>query len=227
MRLRSVLGLAAAAVLAGAAHAQQPASPAQAQPQAQPPKGQLNYYPPALYRMDDVGKTLKLNQDQINRLNAVTEKVQAQYRAQYQKINPVNDAESLLRLQELSRQYHGDWNKAAAEVFDNEQRARYQQLYLQYGGFNSLYDPEVQRRLNLTPEQLKNLREPADWSHLQMQAISSTGTTDPAKSVQMYNEYWKQRQERFNKFLTPEQQRVWREMTGEPYTFRPAFAPKP
>jgi hypothetical protein len=36
----------------------------------------------------------------------------------------------------------------------------------------------------------------------------------------------KQREQRFTKFLTPEQLKTWREMTGDPYTFQPAFTPK-
>src|SRR3954452_8901742 len=98
MRGNYALGLALGLMLAGAAGAQQP-------------PGQPNPYPPALYRMGDVGKALNLNQEQVNRLNAVTDKLQAQYNAQYGKLNSLNDAERFARTQELNRQYYCDWMK--------------------------------------------------------------------------------------------------------------------
>ena len=41
--------------------------------------------------------------------------------------------------------------------------------------------------------------------------------------TEMYGDYWRQREGRFNKFLTREQQKKWAEMTGEPYRFQPVF----
>jgi len=184
---------------------------------------QTNPYPTSLYQMNDVSKTLNLTQDQINKLNALTEQVQAQYRQNYARLNTLNEQERFARQQELNRQYYNDWNKGATDIFNANQRTRYQQVNYQYGGFNTLYDPDVQKRLNLTPAQVESLRENAVWSNQQLQDISRLGATDAAKATQMYRDYWTQRQERFNKFLTPEQQRTWGQMIGEPYTFQPTF----
>jgi hypothetical protein len=41
----------------------------------------------------------------------------------------------------------------------------------------------------------------------------------------MHRDYWKLRDERLNNYLTPEQQKTWREMTGERYEFQPTFTP--
>ena len=128
-------------------------------------------------------------------------------------------------MQELNRQYYGDWSKGAGSVFNDAQRARYQQLNYQYGGFNSFYDPAVQKQLNLTADQQRNLRAQWDWSDQQLQDINRVGATDPTKGTQMYRDYWTQRQERVNQFLTPDQQKEWRSIVGDPYTFRPNFTP--
>ncbi len=114
----------------------------------------------------------------------------------------------------------------AREVFNDTQRARYQQYNYQYGGFGTLYDPDVQKQLNLTAEQQKNLRAQWDWSNQELADINRTGATDATKGTQMYRDYWTARQERLNKFLTPEQQKAWGTMVGDPYTFQPTFTPQ-
>ena len=66
-----------------------------------------------------------------------------------------------------------------------------------------------------------------DFTNQQLQAINRLGATDRDKATQMYRDYQKQYQERFNKFLTPEQQQAWRQMIGDPFTFQPGFQPPP
>ncbi len=175
--------------------------------------------------MNGVGKSLNLTQDQTNNLNKLTDQTQTQFRDQYGKLNSLNDADRIARAQELNRQYYGDWNKGAQNILNENQRLRYQQLNYQYGGFNALNDPDVQTRLNMTPAQVKDLRENSDWNNQQLQQINRLASTDPTKAASMYNDYRKQHEERFNKYLTPEQQKSWREMTGDPYTFEPSFTP--
>jgi hypothetical protein len=152
----------------------------------------------------------------------LTEQTQAQYRNNYNKLNA---SERAARAQELNQQYFSDWNKGAENILNQNQRLRYQQLNYQYGGFNALSDPGVQKRLNLTAAQMRELRANSDWSNEQIQEINRMEAANPTKASQMYSNYWKQRQERFDKFLTPEQQKEWRDMTGEPYAFQPNTAP--
>lgn len=241
MRLTSALGLTCGLALATTVSAQttppatpakppaQPALPGQVQPgQVQPKQvqpAQTNLYPPTLYRMNDVGKALNLTQDQVTNLNKLTDQTQARYRDDFAKLGTLSDAERFARQQELNRLYATDWNKAARDVFNDTQRTRYQQLQYQYGGFGTLYDPDVQKQLNLTPAQVKDLRGHWDWSTQQMQDVTRLGTTDAAKGTQAYQGYWTQRQERLDRFLTPEQQKAWRGLVGDPFTFQPTFTP--
>jgi hypothetical protein len=175
--------------------------------------------------MDSASQALNLTPAQINRLNQATQQIQARYRYAYNQLGSLNGAARSARLQELNQQYALDWNVAAGNIFNDQQRNRYRQLNYQYGGFNSLYDPAVQKRLNLNADQLRNLRANVDWSNQQLQNINGVGSTDAARGMQMYNAYWKAYQDRLNRYLTPAQQRAWRDMTGEPVTFQPTFAP--
>jgi hypothetical protein len=213
MRFATCLGSVCGLALATSISAQPP------QPATPPP------YPPALYQMTDVSKALNLTQDQITNLNKLTEQTQARYRDDYAKLANLKEADRFARMQELNRQYYADWSKGTRDIFNDTQRGRYQQLGYQYGGFNTLYDPDVQKRLNLTADQVRDLRAQWDWSDQQLRDINRIGATDAKKGTQMYSDYWKARQERFDKFLTAEQQKAWREMIGDPYTFQPTFTP--
>jgi hypothetical protein len=241
MRRQYLLSLATVLALTAALSAQQPIRRVYQQPNTTPtPNGNLNLlepeqpaqpvyrpspYPAPVYRMNDVSSALKLNQEQITRLNTLTDRTQEHYREKYSDLDTVKEADRWARRQELNRQYSTDWAKGARDIFTPEQWNRYQQLNYQYGGFNSFYDPDVQKRLNLTPEQVKNLRESADWSNRQYDEIMRLGATDRDRAMERYRDYQKAHDERFNKFLTPEQQKTWREMTGERYTFQPMFPP--
>jgi hypothetical protein len=230
MRFPSILGVACSVALVTSVSAQT-ASPNQklVQFQAQPPpkiaQVQITPYPTALHQMNDVNKALNLNPEQINRLNKVTEQTQAKHRDSYNKLNTLNDADRFGATQQLHQQYYTDWNMGARDIFTAEQWNRYQQLNYQYGGFNSFYDPDVQKRLNLTAAQLKNVGEYAAWSNQQMQNIHKIGAIDPTQGAQTYSNYQKQYQEHFNKLLTPDQHKTWGDLTGKPYTFQPTFTP--
>lgn len=230
MRLPSVLGLTCGLILAASVSAQTTPAPKVAQPPAQPAQpqaGTTNLYPAAVYNMPGVGKSLNLTQTQITNLNKLTDQTQAKFRDDFAKLGTLKDAERITQLQGLNQRYLTDWNKGAADILNDTQRTRYQQLHYQYGGFGSLYDPNVQKQLNLTAEQQKALQAQWDWSNQQLQEINRLGTTDATKGAEAYRNYWTARQERFDKFLTPDQQKTWRTMTGEPYTFLPNFVPPP
>ena len=77
--------------------------------------------------------------------------------------------------------------------------------------------------LNLTEDQRRRLREDIEWNAVQTRNFNDQAQTDRQKAQQLYRDYRKAYDERFNKFLTPDQQKAWREMTGEPFEFQPSF----
>ena len=235
MRFPYALAVAGGLVLPTAILAQTTPAPTPTPAQAQAPSGSASgggrrspLRPTSirrpLYRMNGVGKSLNLTQDQINGLNKLTDQTQAQYRDSYSKLNTLNGADRAARAQELNQQYYGEWNQGCQNILNDNQRLRYQQLNYQYGGFNALTDPDVQKRLNLTPAQVKDFAE----QRLEQRAVARDqppGSDQSDQGRANVQHYWKQRQERFDKFLTPEQQKAWRNMTGEPYTFQSNVTP--
>jgi len=243
MRVQLILSSGCALVLAAAATAQTSTAPAQTGNKAQPaqtgaqpqtgaqarpgqtgaPAQSTSPFPNSLYQMSDVSRALNLTPDQVNRLNQTSEQLQSRYRDQYNQLNSLNANERAAKMAELNRSYYADWTKGTSNIFNDTQASRYQQLQLQYGGFNSLSDPNVQRQLNLTQDQMKNLSQLNDWSSQQMAEINRQAATDRDRGMQLYRDYQTQYQDRFNRFLTPEQQRTWGTMTGQPFSFQPSF----
>ena len=222
MRLQKALVASFVLALAATVQAQSPTpgtNPAERRP-AQP-----NPYPPALYQMNDVSRSLNLSPQQVDQLNQLSLQTQTRLRDNYGKLGTLGQADRETRAAELNRQYNQDWMKGAADIFNQNQMNRYQQLQYQHGGFNSFSDPDVQKRLNFTDKQRDGLRQSIDWSSQQLQEINRTAGTDREKALQMHSDYQRQYQDRFNTYLTPEQQKSWQQMTGESFRFQPAFSP--
>jgi hypothetical protein len=222
----SIPAMALSALIAGAAAGQIPPPSTNIPPASAAGQGQVapSYAIPApLYHQEDIARALNATPDQIHRLDQSTAQTEARYRARYNAIPWMFEGERVTRFRELTREYVAALDRNAHGVFDQTQWDRYQQLSYQYGVFEALYDPAVQRRLSLTPAQVRALHDLADWSYQQQQFIAAVGPTDAARAAQLYRDYWQQRQERLKLFLTPGQQRVWAEMTGSPYEFRPSF----
>ncbi|MFL5341066.1 MAG: hypothetical protein ACJ8F7_13045 [Gemmataceae bacterium] len=187
---------------------------------SRPPQAQYNI-PSPLYRQDDIGRSLNLTPEQINRLNRATESLQTRYGTDFERLGTLSDRERGQRYNELMRNYYSDWNKATNDIFNDQQRTRYGQLELQYRGIDAFSDPDLQRRLNLTDEQRTRLRDLDTWNQQQMQGLPNRMRTAGDRGADIWSDYRKQSSERLNQILTPEQRQTWSQLTGEAYNFRP------
>jgi Spy/CpxP family protein refolding chaperone len=231
MQLKDVFALALVAGLTPALSAQVQPPPPGPEPAARqtrpvPPDG-VSPFPSSIYRMNDVAKHINLTDKQAQQLNALTEKTQAAYQEKLNKLGTLTQLERGPRVKVLNQEYSADWLKGAQDILNPDQYRRYQQLNYQYEGYNAFTDPEVTKRLNLTDAQVRDLHESITWRDRQIADIDRAARTDREKAREAYRAYWKEQQERYNKFLTPEQMKVWQQITGEPYEFQPTFAPPP
>lgn len=220
-----ILGLSAAAamLLSAVAIAQNQQPPAGPSPPIVRGGATSSQLPTPLYRMDNVVKTLSLTPEQINRLNAETNRLQTQYSRNFDQLNRLDERDRLTRLQELLNSYNTDWNKAAGDILNQTQMSRYQQLQLQQGGFTTFMNPTIQQQLNLTEQQLNKLRSEEQWSRQQLQQIDTRARVSPDQALDMYSQFVRDRNDRLNAILTPDQRRQWNSMIGPPFEFAPPF----
>jgi len=218
---RYLLTAAAALLVAGTAFAQRssPASASQVTPS--------HPYSPPLYRNPDVARSLELSRDQISRLNELTDRLQARYRGDFDRVGTADERDRAARRDELMRRYNTDWMRAAEEVLNERQRGRYRQLDLQSRGLDVFSDPEVRDRLKLTEGQLEELRGVHQRAIEERNRFRPTERLRQEDTLRRWRDLEDQTYDRVNRVLTERQRQAWREMMGERYHFPPPGSTNP
>ena len=85
----------------------------------------------------------------------------------------------------------------------------------------------IGERLDLTAEEREQFNAGADWSQQHLREITEKARSDRQQAQRLWDDYRRQLRERYNRVLTPEQQRAWSRLTGELYNFRPQLEPAP
>jgi len=214
-----VAALGLAVLLCSPVAAQQsPTSPGQRGGQTQGQKGNTGtpwYYNP------DVRQQLKLTDQQFKQLGEAYDKTWGRYKNEFGKLDTLNEKERGARMQELNRTMNADLFKAFGDVMNEQQMNRFRQLDLQYRGFGAFSDPEVGKKLNLTDEQAKRLRELGQTSEQEMRQQFKDAKFDDQKTMERYNTWRKGVWDKAGEILNEQQRQAWTEMTGPIYNFRP------
>jgi serine/threonine protein kinase len=107
------------------------------------------------------------------------------------------------------------------------QRARLEQIALQIQGFLAFRDPEVVRKLHLTPKQRARIREIED--ELLLSPHGPAGIPRPSFPPRSPWERLREGRERALALLMPEQKTLWTELTGPRFELPPPpfFGPRP
>lgn len=167
---------------------------------------------------------LNMNTDQYNNLNnAYT----SAYTAYQKGINNMANAnlsptQKQQRMDKLRQQFYTDFDPALDKYLTNPgQRQRYNELNLQYQGYNAFSNPKVADKLNLTKAQRDQLNEYQQQWMTQMGKIGNMYKTNPTEAANQFKTMQTQNANQINSVLTPQQQQTWRQMTGNPYAFGP------
>jgi hypothetical protein len=170
-----------------------------------------------------VRQQLNMTNDQFNHLNTAHQNAWKQYQQGINGLDKnLSDDQRQQRIRDLEQNYYNSFSNSANSVFtDAQQRQRYNQLYWQYRGYGAFDDSAVANKLNLTPDQRAKLNQyRQDWSQ-QMNELGPLYQSDRDQAAKQFNTMQNQAGKNLNTLLTPEQQKTWQQMTGEPYTFHP------
>lgn len=176
---------------------------------------------PPIFRFNDLSRALTLNGGQVDQLNAMTQRLQNQFQPQFDRVNWLPADQQLAQQMVLNREFANAWLAGASKFMTSSQLSRYQQLQLQLGGFASFNDPAIQRGLNLSDRQIGQLNDALVNSNTQLQTILQQSQTNPGGARQAYADYEQAYETRLDSILTLQQQRLWSQMTGEPFPFPP------
>jgi hypothetical protein len=135
----------------------------------------------------------------------------------------LSDQQRSQQMRDLQRDLFADISKSSSCIFTSpEQRQRFDQMFLQFRGFDAFQDPAIQKKLNLNDAQRQMLDQYGREWNTQMGNYNRTYNTDRKGTLKRFNATQKQALEQINSVLTPEQQKTWAQMTGELYTFHPS-----
>lgn len=175
----------------------------------------------------EVQKELKLTQDQIDKVQSK----QAEVRQSTQEI--MQEAGGFQALQSMSaedRQKLGEkmqavQTKAVGDILNTDQLKRFKQLEIQQAGIRAFSRKDVKDALKLTTDQTAKITEIEQAAQTAqrdaMQGIDprSAPAEDMAKVRTKMAEIQKAHFAKAVAVLTPDQQKQWKTLTGDPFTF--------
>jgi len=171
-----------------------------------------------------VRQQLNLNDTQFNTLNRNYQMALARYNEAVNRLSPgLTPEQRDLQLQRLQQQFNQSLAGTANSTLTNPQTLnRFNQLNRQFMGFNAFNDPTIRQQLNLTPDQLRQLRTVQNNFRQQLQQFRRGAGNDlSAVDTTQFNPVWQQYVASLNSVLTPEQQQMWMQLVGQPHTFSP------
>jgi hypothetical protein len=171
-----------------------------------------------------VRRQLNMNDNQFNTLNRAYQNAYARYNQALSNLNPnLTEEQRTMELQRLQSQFNQNLSGTANTTFTDPQgRSRFNQLNRQFMNFNAFHDPSIRQQLNLTPEQVRQLRTLSNNWRQQLQRFRRGAGNDLSSvDTAQWNQMWQQYGTQLNTVLTPQQQQTWSEVVGEPFTFSP------
>jgi len=178
----------------------------------------------------NVQRQLNLNPNQFNTLNTAYQNAFNRFNQAVTNLNNnpnLTPEQRAMQLQQLEAQFNQNFGASLNTAFPNAQaRSRFDQLNRQFMGFNAFNDPAIRRELNLTSDQISQLRTLGiDWRQQLQQFrrgagnnINNLSAADQVRWSQLQNSFLTQ----LNGVLTPEQQQAWSRMVGQPFAFPPS-----
>jgi Spy/CpxP family protein refolding chaperone len=177
-----------------------------------------------LLNNEGVQKELKLTDDQIAQVKKVSQEVREKFKGEFEKMKDVDKAQRGEKGAELFKKVNDETNKSLASVLKPEQAKRLHQIQLQIGGSEALTEPDVEKALKLTDDQKDKIKTIREDARKDMAELRKDGFKD--KGGEAFKKMAAVRKETVDKamaVLTPEQKKIWQELTGAPFEVKFEF----
>jgi hypothetical protein len=168
-----------------------------------------------------VQKELKLDDKQVEKAKELSDKVAAELR---DKTEGLQGQERNEKMREILPEINASTIKSAGEFLKPEQVTRLKQIRHQAMGAMAFSDPEVARKLNLTDGQKKEIEEIGQAAREKMPSREDF-QSDREAAMKKMQEVNKETLSQITAKLNDEQQKTWKDMTGEPFEIK--YEPRP
>jgi Spy/CpxP family protein refolding chaperone len=179
-----------------------------------------------LLAIPKVQEELKLTDEQKSQLQAIGEKIQADFQKARENMQNLSEEEREKKQEELraeAEKRFAEIRKQIGEILKPEQTKRLRQIQLQQQGTAALMDPVVAEELKLTEAQKADLSKLREDFQAQMQARREARRGEDRQgppSQEQIDQFRKAREEADAKVmavLTDAQKQTLRDMMGEPF----------
>jgi hypothetical protein len=196
--------------------------------------GQLNWL-----TKRPVQEDLKLAEDQINKIADLNLQVKSQWEGfRFWKPGQIESQEEKEKHLAQFRKQSKENREAIAAILDPEQKTRLKQIAWQAGGFWTFSDPEMIAKLELTTDQIGQIREIQDQARKEQEQChkapwdlrkagrEENNKADHDADRKKMGDIGRTAQTRILRTLTPAQTARWRELVGVEFKGQ-IFAPSP
>lgn len=188
--------------------------------EAQRSRGRGGFGPAWLLMFPEVHRELKLDQDQIDRLQQLAVQMRAKSREVFAGIQDLPPEERGRRFRAFDKEYRSRID----EILDRKQADRLAQIGLQREGIRAIGRPDIARELKLSADQRQRVeailhQERASIKDLfgGVGGVMAPGDREAVRA--RIGEIRRTTESRLNAVLTDSQRREWQGMLGAPFKF--------
>jgi Spy/CpxP family protein refolding chaperone len=163
-----------------------------------------------------VQKELKVTDEQTEKLNTLATETMTKNRERFAGLADATPEERQSKMREAQAELH----KSLDGVLKTEQVKRFKQIELQVGGLMAFNQPRIQEALKLTDDQKSKVKEIAEEARGAMPSREDA-QADQAAAQKKRAEITKGATEKVTALLTEDQKKEWKELTGEPFDYKP------
>jgi len=167
-----------------------------------------------------VQKELKLDDAQVDKAKALSEKTMEEMREKMQDLQGLEGQERFTKMAEIGREVNASTLKAAGEFLKPDQVARLKEIANQVRGAQAFADPDVAKKLNITDAQRTDIQEIQRESMQEMGTIFRENQDDPEARMKKMTELRKQTLTKVEAKLNDEQRKTWKELLGAPFEIK-------
>lgn len=227
---RFLFATLALAYLAGFVPAQTGAGQGKAQPAKPGVPGQANLggiTQRPWFQDSAIQRELRINEQQLQRMQQAYGDIYGRFQDRFAGLKSLDDAKRAEQLRELSRSFGTEFQKSTVGILSEQQMQRFNQLNLQRQGLDVFFDPQLQKQLNLTDQQLQQLRKFDEAFDRDFQGLSREAAA-AEEAQRRFDALIRQRNEQINSIMNPQQRTTFQQMIGQPFNFpAPTFRPPP
>jgi Spy/CpxP family protein refolding chaperone len=172
-----------------------------------------------------VQKEIKLDDAQTDKAKELVAKNREKMTELREKLQGVEQDERRTKMTEFNKELNASTLKAIGEFLKPEQITRLHQISYQTSGANAFTEEAVIKKLSITDSQKDEIKTIVDDSRAEMREIFSQIQDDREAGMKKLAEHRKETLAKVVAKLNDEQQKTWKEMTGDPFEVK--FEPRP